>query len=115
MPLLVMCGLPCAGKSARVAELVQCVAAEYPDVAVNVVSLEALKIDRADGYKGESGRDPSFLLSSPSDLRGSNLLLRVAFPPAAADTRSEKLVNGELRSAVERSLNVRRLVIIDGA
>jgi tRNA uridine 5-carbamoylmethylation protein Kti12 len=51
MPLIIMVGIPCSGKSRRAGEIEKYLV-ETHKAAVVVVNEEALKIDKNEGYKG---------------------------------------------------------------
>ena len=80
MPLISLCGGPLTGKTKATEAIVAYVKQNYPDVEIQVINFETLKINRNVAYQ---------------------------------DMNNEKKLNGILRTAVERTLTMKRLVILD--
>jgi protein KTI12 len=53
MPLVMMCGLPCSGKTLRAQQIAAFIAAsDLKAVPVHVINDESLHLDRNEAYKG---------------------------------------------------------------
>ena len=132
MPLVLICGQPCSGKSAVATQLAEMLRAK--GLEVEVVGEDALHLDRNAAYAGERAAacavvlrrrtahlqlgcslcsDPAALLgSTPQCSRGQ---APAAAPPAArppADVPSEKNTRGQLRATADRGLTSKRRVVL---
>ncbi|KAJ3132227.1 kti12, chromatin associated [Physocladia obscura] len=110
MPLIVMCGLPCAGKTRRAAaiaaELEAVICAASADSPKTIVPPTASKGKVHGSTVITPSYDPHVLIINEENLR-------IDRASAYRDTTAEKLARAALLSAVERHLSRDKFVILD--
>ncbi|XP_056428905.1 protein KTI12 homolog isoform X1 [Hyla sarda] len=109
MPLVVMCGFPCSGKSRRALELKEHL--EQKGKKVYIAGDHELGVDRNSVYT-ELCRIGDIGLYSTPDLRSCQPIL-YSCQGNLPDSRKEKDLRGALRAEVERKLNKEDVVILD--
>lgn len=55
MPLAIVCGLPCAGKTAVSLRLKGLIEERYPEYSVSLINDESLSLCKASGYESSAG------------------------------------------------------------
>lgn len=100
MPLVMLCGHPCSGKSARATELISYISTHAPTTVIHLINEEVSWIVSS---------------SSESDFHLSCLIqsLGIVRDEAYKNSITERQARGELKSAVERLLSQEHLVICD--
>ena len=104
MPLIVICGHPCSGKSTVVKQIVAACKAKGCDVVH--VEEEALHLTRDASYKSKPANHHIFSIAKRTN---SNVRIEHFY----SDVPSEKNTRGLLRSVVDRTLSRSRIVIFD--
>ncbi|KAJ3068977.1 kti12, chromatin associated [Podochytrium sp. JEL0797] len=103
MPVIVMCGLPCSGKTRRATEIASLLETEI--AAYN----ESLTRDPKPAAKNTPAKTPY----DSKVVVINEEKLRIDRATSYASTAAEKFVRGDLLSAVERELSRDRFVILD--
>jgi protein KTI12 len=121
MALIIVSGQPSSGKSTASARLKELL--ESRCLGVCIIAEPSLRLVRNESYKGGHARGSINIARSSVDTVQSNyaclpatndaITLIRAFPKYCADSVSEKITRGRLKSAAERHINRNTIVILD--